>query len=143
MKRNWLVEEIPDEDSLFYRVSVGRLRADRQVFPGVFGEIKGSMSTDWEKYSTAAETRARPGRPETFAVLGMVAGKVREIDGMTVIHAPIEKVEGQIDNRAHTDIFGMVAQPSPNPELGRKERIGTELYNRFRTWEIAPGAPVV
>jgi hypothetical protein len=56
----WPIEEIPDQDSLFYRVPVAWLRpADLNIIPGVFRENKGSISTDWDKYSTAAETRSR------------------------------------------------------------------------------------
>lgn len=139
----WSVEEIPDVDSLFYRVPVGGLRpTDLKVLPGVFKENKGSVSTDWEKYSTAVETRSRQGRPERFAVLRMKVGLVREINELTVFHSPIQNVEGQVDNRAHTDIYGLEAQKSTSVDLGRKERIRTELYKRFHTWEIPPYAPV-
>lgn len=53
----WPTEDIPNEDSLFYRVPAAWLRADLKVSPGIFRENKGSISADWEKYSTAAETR--------------------------------------------------------------------------------------
>ena len=139
----WQVEEIPDGDSLFYRFSVGQLRADRKPFPGMFRENKGSMSTDWEKYSTANETRKRQGRPEIFAVLRMIVGGIRAIDGLTVVHSPTQNVEGLPDNQAHSDVFGL-GHPAPptNPDFGRKLRIRTELHQRFHTWEIPPGAPV-
>ena len=89
----WPVEEIPDEDSLFYRVPVAHLRPDLKTFPGMFRENKGSISTDWERYSTASETRARQGRPERFAVLRLVAGAIREIDGLTVLHSPTPGID--------------------------------------------------
>lgn len=136
----WPVETIPDDAALFYRVPVAYLRADLKPAPGVFRENKGSISTDWEKYSTASETRARPGRPERFAVLRLVAGKIREIRGMRVSHSPIQNREGVSDNRAHTDVIGLESEGSI-PELGRKERIRTELYERFHEWEIPPNAP--
>jgi hypothetical protein len=139
---DWPVEEIPDPDSLFYRVSVGWLRpGDLRVAPGVFKENKGSISTDWEEYSTAAQTRSRQERPERFAVIRMIAGLVREIDGLTVSHSPIQNVGGQLDNRAHTSIFGLESPVSARPDLGRKEKIRTELQKRFNTWEIPPNAP--
>lgn len=137
----WEVENIPDPDSLFYRVPVGWLKpGDTRISPGLFKENKGSMSTDWEKYSTAAQTRLRPGRPERFAVIRMVAGTVREIDGLTVIHSPVQNINGQVDNRAHTSVFGLQTSSYGPSDLGSKERIRTQLYLRFNTWEIPPGA---
>ena len=139
---SWPVEEIPDQDSLFYRVSVGWVRPDLKVAPGIFRENKGSISTDWEKYSTASETRARPGKPQRFAILRLIAGPVREIDELTVSHSPVQNVGGNPDNRAHSDIFGLDAQASGTTDLGRKEKIRTELKQRFNSWEIPPNAPV-
>lgn len=138
----WPVEAIPDCDSLFYRVPENFLRADRKPHPGVFSENKGSMSTDWDKYSTAVETRLRAPRPEKFAVLRMIVGRIREIDELSVIHSPIQNVAGVDDNRAHTDVFGLEPPTSASPDLGRKLRIRSELYKRFNAWEIAPGTPV-
>lgn len=139
----WLVEEIPNSDSLFYRVPVCWLRVDQKPHIGIFRENEGSMSTDWKKYSTANETRARQGRPERFAVLRMVVSGIRAIDGLTVSHSPTQNVEGVPDNQAHTDVFGLEPPaPSTNPDFGRKLRIRTELHQRFNTWEIPPGAPV-
>jgi len=138
----WPVEEIPDPDALFYRVSICWLRpTDPKPHPGVFRENKGSISVDWEKYSTAAQTRARQGGPERFAVLKIIVGGARSIDGLTVVHSPVQGVEGQPDNRAHSSIFGLESPGSENVPLGRKERIRTELFQRFNTWEIAPDAP--
>ena len=139
----WPVEGIPDPDSLFYRVPVAWLRpADLRVVPGIFRENKGSISTDWEKYSTAVQTRARQGGPERFAVLRMIVGQVREIDGLSVAHEPIQNVDGQPDNRAHSSIYGLESSMSAIADLGRKEKIRTELHRKFNTWEIPPHAPV-
>lgn len=142
MTAHWPVEEIPDQDFLFYRFPVGQLRPDLKIFPGVFRENKGSISTDWDKYSTATETRARTGRPEQFAVLKMGVGAVRQIEGLTVSHSPVQNVLGQPDNRAHSDIFGLEPKPPQVSELGRKERIRTDLKRQFDSWEIPPHAPV-
>ena len=139
---SWPVEDIPDPDSLFYRIPVGQLRADRTVAPGNFKENKGSISTDWDKYSSAAQTRTRQGGPERFAVLRMIAGLIREIDGLSLSHEPIQHVVGQTDNRAHSSIYGLEFSSSTVADLGRKLRIRTELYKRFNTWEIPPFAPV-
>ena len=138
----WPCEPIPDQDALFYRFPVGGLRPDLKVFPGVFRENQGSISTDWEKYSSSTETRSRRGRPERFAVIKMIAGLVRQIDGLTVTHSPVQNEESEPDNRAHTDIFGLEIQILEKPDLGRKERIRTQLYERFNSWEIPPNAPL-
>lgn len=138
----WAIEEIPDPDSLFYRVSIRWLRKDLKVAPGLFSENKGSISSDWEKYSSPTDTRARQGRPEQYAVIRMVAGRVREIKELTIKHSPVHNVPGQVDNRAHTDIFGLLSREGDRPDLGRKLRIRLALYERFSTWEIAPNAPV-
>lgn len=139
----WPIEEIPDQDSLFYRVPVAWLRpADLNIIPGVFRENKGSISTDWDKYSTAAETRSRQGGPERFAVLKMIVGRVREISELTVLHEPIQNVEGQSDNRAHSSIYGLESSANTIPDLGRKEKIRTELHDKFNLWAIPPHAPV-
>jgi hypothetical protein len=139
----WPVEELPDSASLFYRFPIGQLRANQKPFPGMFRENQGSISTDWEKYSTAKETRARQGRPEIFAVLRMNVGGIRAIEELTVIHSPTQNVEGLPDNRAHCDVFGLDPPvPPANLDFGRKLRIRTELHHRFNAWEIPPGAPV-
>jgi hypothetical protein len=138
----WPIEEIGNDESLFYRVPVNWLGPTMRSFPGIFRENKGSISTDWERYSSASQTRARQGRPERFAIIRLVAGSVREIDGLSVVHSPVQNIEGLPDNQAHTDIFGLESSPSLNPELGRKERIRTELHKRFNEWEIPPNAPV-
>jgi hypothetical protein len=142
MMNDWPVEEIPDPDGLFYRVSIGWLRpGDLRIAPGIFRENRGSISSDWEKYSTAAQTRSRQGRPESFAVIRMIAGFVREIDGLTVLHSPIQNIDPQLDNRAHSSICGLESPVSAKPDLGRKEKIRTELQMRFNNWEIPPNAP--
>ena len=137
----WIVEDIPDQDSLFYRVPVDWLRRDLKVAPGVFRENKGSMSTDWEKYSLATQTRSRQGRPERFAVMRLAVGKIREIEELTVSHEPVQGVEGQPDNQAHTGVYGLESQSVGPADLGRKERLRTALFERFKGWEIAPHAP--
>lgn len=138
----WRVEEIPDGDSLFYRVSVNWLGADKKPHPGIFRENKGSISADWEKYSTAKETRARQGRPERFAVLPINVGGIREIAGLEVKHSPTQNVAGLPDNQAHTDVFGLEHPLAESTDLGRKLRLRTELYRRFNKWKIPPDAPI-
>ena len=95
----WEIEEIPDQDILFYRIP-------RVWFPdGILNtaafrntQPSDGMSTDWNKYSTARETRRRSQRhpPEEYAVVQLVAGEVRRMPDQTVVHSP------KADNRAHT-----------------------------------------
>jgi hypothetical protein len=56
----WPVEEIPDPDSLFYRVPVGQLRGDLKVAAGNFRENKGSISSDWAKNLSVNSDRLSP-----------------------------------------------------------------------------------
>jgi hypothetical protein len=139
---SWTIEEIPDEDALYYRVPLGWLPSNKQVFTGVFRESGGSMSTDWSRYSSAAQTRARQGRPERFAVLKMVKGQVAAIAGLTVQHSPVQGRPDEPDNRAHSDVFGLNAPRPPGAELAPKERIRTALLGICNGWEIPPDALV-
>jgi len=60
------------------------------------------MSTDWEKYATALETRQRAKQPECSGVISLHVGSVRELPEQQVEHTPdVERA-----NRAHTDVFG-------------------------------------
>lgn len=68
---------------------------------------RAGMSTDWRKYSTAQECRARARVPGDNGVIELVAARVeREIPGQSVEHTPIQGRADMADNRAHTDIFG-------------------------------------
>jgi len=58
------------------------------------------MSTDWERYSSPAETLQRAAEASKNGVIQLGAGSVRVIEGLTVEHTPI------LANRAHTDVFG-------------------------------------
>jgi hypothetical protein len=61
------------------------------------------MSTNWEKYATAEDTR-RQGRqaPTEYAVIQMVVEEILQIPQQSVEHTP----DVENDNRAHTDVFG-------------------------------------
>jgi len=135
----WPIEHIPDADSVFYRVPVGFLRADRKPHPGVFRENKGSMSVDWEKYSTAAECRERPGKPERFAVLKLPAQGIRAISNLRLDHDPayFPNAKPPLINRAHAGVIGVACQPFVI-EVGYEERVRLELFDLAKDWEIAP-----
>jgi len=57
------------------------------------------MSTDWDRYSTAEDTRRLARRPEENGVIGLAVKSVREI-GLSVQHSPEDS------NRAHTNVRG-------------------------------------
>lgn len=119
----WEVEVIPDQDILFMRIH-------RVWFPhGVLNttafknmpEPTDGMSTDWNKYSSARDTRRRIQRnsPVDYAVIQLAVGKIRELPGQSVVHSPT------IDNRAHTEVFGDKKLPEVRIKLGRlAERAG-------------------
>lgn len=98
---DWETENIPDSDHLFMRVHTWTFARDGILSAGAFKNHGGGMSTDWEKYSTAEETRARGKKPpEEYWVVKMNVGEVREVPGQTVEHSPLP------ENRAHTDVIG-------------------------------------
>ena len=100
----WVVEDIPSSDLLFLRIK--HCHVDRgEPLPAAFrnhgsGDDLG-MSTDWERYSTAEETRNRATEPTLYGVISMRVGDARDVPGQTVVHSPIWP-----ENRAHTNVVG-------------------------------------
>jgi hypothetical protein len=121
----WPKEDVPNGGNLYLRVHVN-LVPDGKLHPNVFREQQGSMSTDWEKYSTPEETQARTGEPEKNGVVALVAGGVRGI-GLQVEHSP----DVQRNNRAHTDVTGIGSGV-------RKTTMRAKLFQRFNQWLIKP-----
>ena len=94
-------ECIPDSDFLLMRIHARTFARDGVLSAGAFKNHGSGMSTDWEKYSTAEETRARgPKPPEEYWVVRMNVGKVKEVPGQMVDHSPLP------ENRTHTDVKG-------------------------------------
>ena len=58
------------------------------------------MSTDWQKYFTPEQTIARARQPTANIIIEFLTGAVRKIPNQLVINTP------EVDNRAHTDVFG-------------------------------------
>lgn len=111
MSEHWQPEPIPDDERLFMRVHKQYLKPNRvsiHCFRNHVDEQSGrpGMSTDWSKYATAEECRARARRPSDNGVIELRVGQVRQIPGQTVEHTPIQGRSGFPDNRAHTDVFG-------------------------------------
>jgi hypothetical protein len=96
---SWPVEIIPGTDELFMRVH-RTFVVNGNLIPGVFRDHGGSMSTDWNKYSTSNDTLARSKKPADNGVIGMNVGEVRAVQPLEVIHKPLT------DNRAHADVSG-------------------------------------
>ena len=108
----WPVEDIPDDDRLYMRVHHVNI-VDGEPTPGAFKDHDGGMSTDWEQYSTADQTRRRARNLMDVGVISLVAGEVRHIPPLTVVHEPLD------DNQAHTEVFGDKRAPEIRVKLGR------------------------
>jgi hypothetical protein len=126
----WAVEVVPDEDSLHYRVPKSWV-PNGELHAGVFRENKGSLSTDWSKYSTPTDTLRRTGRPDAFGVVTMNVGLVRSIPPLEVDHEP------RSDNRAHTAVRGLGTSEDNRERLTELRAL---LFGLFNTWEIPPKA---
>ena len=128
------IEEIQDDADLYYRVHI-TLTDRGQILPNCFRDTTGGgMSTAWSKYATPAQTRLAKG-PEkamNYGVTGLPVVKVRRIEQLTVIHAPVD------GNDAHSNVHGL----SVERELLTMQR--HELYEACsRSWLIEPNSPIV
>ena len=115
----WQIEHIPNEDKVYMRINRKNSHpSDYKIHPGVFA-VKGydGLSTDWQKYSTPAESHARSSIPEDNGVVSVVVSDVREIKILSVEHKPI------LINRSHSVIIGI---PSSGLE---KTRVRNLLAN--------------
>ena len=98
---HWRPERIPEKHPLFMRVHE-LWRRNGVVSPGAFKNHGDGMSTDWARYATPRQTRARAREPGKNAVVSLIVGEVSEVPGQRVEHTPdIER-----RNRSHTDVFG-------------------------------------
>jgi hypothetical protein len=117
----WEVENISDEDLVYYRVhkiyyNKGKLQS------GVFKEQGNAMSVDWCKYSTPDDSISRAKIPEDNGIVSFVVGDLRSLY-LDVKHSPSK------NNRAHSDV------------KGRKKLIKSDSEIRFKLkrmakWEI-------
>ena len=99
----WPVEEIPDNDILFYRVHRIYIRAEK-LKPKVFqergtGDEKG-MSTNWNLYSTAQDVQDQAKIPSDNGVIEFSVSALRNVD-LNVNHKPLD------NNRSHTNVNGL------------------------------------
>jgi len=108
---SWAVEDIPDEDGLFYRIHFNWTK-DGKPKSNAFRNNpddtpSAGMSVNWEKYSTAEEAREGARQPpDVYSVVKLIAGRVREFPNQLVVHDPIEGNDLIRANRAHTQVFG-------------------------------------
>lgn len=73
---NWEAEHIPDDADVFMRAHRMFFRK-RVLQPGVFWPHGGSMSVDWDKYSSPDDTRQRAQKPQDNAVISLPVGGIR------------------------------------------------------------------
>ena len=108
----WNIEEIPDDDNLFYRVHKTQMDPQEDsdfISIKVFRTREGSMSTDWDKYSNPTMSRNRARVPKENRILQLYVESVREIP-MEVQHHPLP----EYNNQAHTDVYGLENQDRAN-----------------------------
>lgn len=115
----WPIEEIPDGDSLYMRAHKSYYK-DGELQPGVFRERNGSISVDWNKYATPVQTQSRAqNHPLRNSVIALMAGQVRLIERMSVVHDPInDPLVPGYPWRAHSGLRGL-----PNDELRTEVRV--------------------
>jgi hypothetical protein len=125
----WPIEEIPDSDKLYMRVHVNSLIGPekKDMHPGIFREREGSVSVDWEQYSTPEESRLRAPKPLSNGIIALKTGEVRSIEDLQVKHDP----DLSRNNRSHSGIYGV------DDEI-RKVQNRLKLFNLVKGWEISP-----
>jgi len=121
----WDIEEIPNENKLFYRIHKINFR-EGKLLPGAFREIRDGMSADWEKYSTPTDSVYRARIPIDNGIVSLIVGNIRNIN-LEVTHKPSES------NRSHTIVKGKEKTIQEDPEVRLK------LMNMSK-WEIQVGA---
>lgn len=114
----WPTEEIPDSAHVFMRVHKQFVIAG-ELQGGVFRDHGEGMSVDWDKYSTAIQTRERGNDPALNGVIRLSVQRVRELP-QVVAHQPRD------DNRAHSAVIG---EKKRNPEVRVK-------LTRLAEWAI-------
>lgn len=126
----WPIENIPNTANLFYRIHKSNI-IEGEVVPGAFrergeGKEKG-MPTDWDKYTTPADSLARSNTPKENGIVKFHVEKVRAIGSLEVIHNP----DFSRNNRSHTHLKGI-------PKKGQlKTKVRLKLKRTFK-WLIFP-----
>lgn len=97
------VEHVPDDARLLMRVHDQHIDKAGKLRPGVFRDQGAGMSTDWDKYSTAEETRSHARKPIENGVVSLGCGSVRSVRHLTVEHTPYNTTP---PHPRHVDVFG-------------------------------------
>lgn len=128
---NFPIEDIPDNSILFYRIHQVNIDSEepdpkKKIKPGAFDPqpkpTSTEMSVDWERYSTALETKNRANVPDKNGVVSFNSTDVRQSP------TPLKVSHKPTINRAHAIIFDVL--PNANdPEMRIKLR-------RICTWVI-------
>lgn len=93
-------ESIPDSDLLWRWVPRNKINSKARPTPAAFKEHGTGMSTDWNKYSTAEESRRRSPRPSDFGIARFCVANIRALT-LTVAHSPRDW------DQAHSDVTGI------------------------------------
>lgn len=101
-------EEIPPEDTLYYRVHHDYVDDDGEPEAGAFKQranpstgIK-AMSCDWSRYSSANDARSRCKEPAKNCIVSFLVESLINIDTVSVEHDPL--YPPPVDNRAHSGV---------------------------------------
>ena len=117
------------------------MRVHREIIrdgpsPAMFKEQGGSMSTDWDKYSSPEVTRGRAKSPIDNGILVLEVGGIRGVEDLEVDHVPL------LQNQAHSQVTGIEKGDDPRARKVRKDRIRVKLFQLFRDLLINPGDPL-
>lgn len=130
-KYNFDIEEIGDDQKLFYRVHIVNIDENetdeiKKIKPIAFDpKPKGSeeMSVNWEKYITAEETKKEARSPEKTGILSFISGVLRANPiNLNVTHDPHP-------TRSHSIVHNIVSRQND-------AEIRIKLRNVCK-WEIA------
>lgn len=118
------IEDINNDDKLFYRIHIIYIDPEIEdsklkILPSAFDPQPKpnsvEMSVNWDKYSTAEETRNQARKPEKNGVLNFITSNVRNTPiSLSVSHKPSSK-------RAHSIIHDVVSEEN-DPEIRMKLR---------------------
>lgn len=137
----WSIEEIldilPDGNLslLFYRIFDNFMKEynPEYISPSAFKYSKkdGKMSTNWNKYSDANQTRLGGEQPpERYGIISLIVKEIRlntELSKLKIEHRP------KVGNRAHTDISGLPEYEAISKDDYRHVQL---LLSRLAEWEI-------
>lgn len=154
MIENWQIENIPDSDSLYFRIHKQNVFDTKDltnvIRPRAFCNTPssgGNMSTDWSKYSTPQLTldyvskQYKTGKTEfknkdDFSVVSFLVSTIKDIDSNhKIVHDPIQNIPeivGNPNNRAHAIVDGKI---SGDKEDSLEVRA---LFVEKAKWELFP-----